>query len=553
MSWNKGAYSYLIWFVYTAVTGCVLSGIAGAFCGRAGITAYWGILFAAIFFAAAGNAVFFLRRWMRKRVPFAEKNKVLLQVLEAALAVTFLVAGLVLRIRGIDGAPQQSVYFEAAKVTEGWQLPQSAHGAVNFYVGMLHAVFVLFGNHFEAGVWLQIVLQLIAFLMLFLVVRRLGGSLAALTALGFCSCGSYMTGNALALSPEALTACIFIAVIALIMAGNRGRLRPELFFLAGIPIAFCCYLDIMGVLVLFLAVAAAFAVRREPSGFGRKAAAAFGCLAGTVLAFFIIICIDAFISGKTSEGVLRAWWLLYRPEGFRLPAFMDFADIGGESLLLAGLMVFGVFGFWVDKKEERMTVCVLGAAGVAAAGCFGIFTEEMPGFLCLYLLLAVLAGLGAGQCFAVLRSGDFAVLGDGEKGLREAHGEAGETPPAKESIEDGTVQSIGKEATVIQDVKDGKPRMFSAEKESVPDAAVRNKPEALSEKRETLTEGEGAARQEDMSKEQAETANRPVRYIENPLPLPKKHEKRVMDFPSRPDAGEDDFDYPVSDEDDFDI
>ena len=546
MSWNKGAYSYLIWLVYTAVTGCALSGIAGAFCGRAGITAYWGILFAAIFFAVVGNGVFFIRRWMRKRVSLAEENKVLLQVLEAALAVVFLGAGLVLRIQGIDGAPQQSVYFEAAKVTEGWQLPQSAEGAVYYYVGMLHAVFMLFGNHFEAGVWLQILLQLIAFLMLFLVVRKLCGSLAALTVLGFCSCGSYMTGNALALSPEALTACIFIAVIALIMAGNKGRLRPELFFLAGIPIAFCCYLDIMGVLVLFLAVAAAFAVRRESSGFGRKAVAAFCCLAGTVLAFFIIICIDAFISGKTSVGVLQAWRFMYRPEGFRLPVFMDLADIWGESLILAGLMVFGVFGFWVDKKEDHMTVCVLGAIGVAAAGCFGIFREEMPWFFCLYLLFAVLAGLGVEQCFTVLRNGDFAVLGDGEEGLGEAQGEAGETPPAKASVEGGTVQSIGKEATVIQDVKDGKPRMFSAERESVP--------EPLSEKRETLTEGEGVARQEDMSGEQAKTAGkRSVRYIENPLPLPKKHEKRVMDFPSRPDAGKDDFDYPVSDEDDFDI
>ncbi len=541
MSWKKGAYSYLIWFVYTVVTGCTLSVIAGVFCGRTGITAYWGILFAAIFFLAAGNVVFLIRRWMRKWVSFAEKNRVLLQVLEAALAVALLGAGLALRIGGIDGALQPSVYFEAAKVAEGQGIPQSAHGAAYYYVWMLHAVFVLLGNHFQAGIWLQIVLQLIAFVMLFFVVRRLGGPFAALTVLGFSTCGSYMAGKALSLSPDAFTACIFIAFSALIMTRNRGRLRPELFFLAGIPIAFCCYLDIIGILVLFLAVTAAFAVRREPSGFRQKAVVAFCCLAGTVLAFFIIICIDAFISGKTPEGVLQAWWHLYRPEGFRLPAFMDLADIGGESLILAGLMTLGVFSFWLDKKEERMTVCVLGITGVAAAGCFGIFTEEMPGFSCLYILLAVLAGIGVGQCFTVQKGG--------EESFGEAYGETGEAFPVKVSMEDEPVQSIREEA-----VKDKTFRMSLTEKEAVPDAADENRPEAVSEERGLLAGGESMAQQEDMSGKQAETIGRePVRYIENPLPLPKKHEKRIMDYPSRPSVEKDDFDYQVSDEDDFDI
>ena len=64
-------------------------------------------------------------------------------------------------------------------------------------------------------------------------------------------------------------------------------------------------------------------------------------------------------------------------------------------------MAFGLFSFWGDKKEERMSVWVLGAVGVAAAECWGIFTEEQPGAFFLYLLVVMLAGIGFGQCFSV--------------------------------------------------------------------------------------------------------------------------------------------------------
>ena len=43
-----------------------------------------------------------------------------------------------------------------------------------------------------------------------------------------------------------------------------------------------------------------------------------------------------------------------------------------------------------------------------------------------------------------------------------------------------------------------------------------------------------------------------VQLLENPLPLPKKHEKRIMDFQVE-NLDEDDFDFEVSETDDFDI
>ena len=43
-----------------------------------------------------------------------------------------------------------------------------------------------------------------------------------------------------------------------------------------------------------------------------------------------------------------------------------------------------------------------------------------------------------------------------------------------------------------------------------------------------------------------------VRFLENPLPLPKKHEAKVMDYRIT-DVADADFDFEVADDDDFDI
>ena len=45
--------------------------------------------------------------------------------------------------------------------------------------------------------------------------------------------------------------------------------------------------------------------------------------------------------------------------------------------------------------------------------------------------------------------------------------------------------------------------------------------------------------------------NSDVKYIENPLPLPKKHVNKTMDFDIK--DGKDDFDIQISEKDDFDV
>ncbi len=500
MNWKKTAFSYLIWFLYTILTGVGLFIVTEGICAAAGLGDYMGIVSAVGYVAVAGGMAFGLHRFTVSCASYTEEKRVHFTVLGALLAVALFAVGFFLRLQGISGAEHSSsVYYEAAKVTEGQSIPQTVHGAVYFYVRLLHVVFRLLGNYAAAGIWVQIVLQMAASLLLFLVVKRSAGLAASLVVLGFCMCAPFMVQSSLALSPQMLYFFLLTVAVSFMEAGYRDRkvkdgeeektsgLSLNVCFFTGVLAALCCYVDILGISLLLAAVGGVFCHRENAVSAGRKAAGALLCVAGAAAAFAVCIFLDAGMSGKTVQGVAFAWLSLYRPDGFQLPASAGVSGSVIENCLLFGIMAFGIFSFWFEKGKERISAGVLAACGIMAAGCFGIFTEEMPGFFFLYLAFVVLAGIGFGQCFHA-------------KPVKQR-----ETPVAEEK----------------------------------PDWEI------LIESKE----------EEQRKKEQPEgTEKKQVQFLENPLPLPKKHVKRIMDYSLPPEQKEnDDFDIPVAEDDDFDI
>ena len=86
-------------------------------------------------------------------------------------------------------------YFNLAQVRENGSIPvQFVQGSVYYYCALLHGVFRIFGNHPEVGIYLQIVLQIISSLFLYLGVRKLSGKICAMLVLlfmcfsSFCCC-----------------------------------------------------------------------------------------------------------------------------------------------------------------------------------------------------------------------------------------------------------------------------------------------------------------------------------------------------------------------------
>ena len=130
------------------------------------------------------------------------------------------------------------------------------------------------------------------------------------------------------------------------------------------------------------------------------------------------------------------------------------------------------------------------------SGC-GMLSEDMPGFTLLYLLLAIAAGAGIQ-----------AVLPYEMERLRDAGGMSSETV---EAVPVGAAPR--KHRLKVQDL----------ETEDLPE--------------------------EETAPEEVPEADK-IQFIENPLPLPKKHVPKVLDYKLGDDVG--DYDYPLADDDDFD-
>ena len=380
MSWKKNVISYLMWFLYASLVTAALISLGGLYCAEAGIHFSWGVLIVVVYIGLAGGIVFLLRKLAPLPADFAEKRRGVLLAAETVLVLVLLALGLALRVSGMEGITQSSEYYETAKVAAGQRIPQVVHGAVYFYLQVLHTLFTLLGNHYTGGIWLQIILQLLGSLFLFLTVRKLAGRIAGAIVFGFCMCGPYMIAGSLALSPEVLYFTLISVAAFLIASAGRKAKRPEVLLCLGVAAAFCCYIDIFGIMLLFLLVLKVLDYEKKNTESGRRAETILLCLAVFVifiLGLMLSVFSDALLSGKSFLGVIEAWLRLYSPEGFRLPASVGSAGSGTENLILFGSMVFGVFGFWCDRKQERISPCIAGAGLLILGICSGVLTDEM--------------------------------------------------------------------------------------------------------------------------------------------------------------------------------
>lgn len=490
MSWKKNAISYIMWFFYVLLIEAVMLLLADVVCEWLDVSIYWGV-FLAVLYAAVTGVIVFVSRSIYSRFALKENKKLQGVVFEAVLAVGLFALGLWFRVQNLDDVSQSAAYFEVAQVSYGQTIPQVVHGAVYIYLQALRSVLLFVGNHFIAGIWLQIVLQLLAVIVLYFVMKKLTGTVGALITLAICMCGSFMVQQALVLSPEMLYFLITVLVLAVSVLGCEKKLYPAYLTFCGVLAGMLTYLDVMGAFLLVYLLAQVFCVREESAGAGRKAFAFCCGILGFALGFLGCIQGDAWLSGKKFVGVLGAWGQLYMPESFSLPVSVGEADSTWQLFVLVGLMVVGIFSFWLDKRQESLVVSVPVLLGIALMCCFGMFTEDMPGYTFLYLTFAVVAGASVNRIFVP----------------------AVPVFTAEEDESNDALTNISEENSVDEQVE-------TEEAVALEEEVVSDKPK--------------------------------VQFIENPLPLPKRHEKKTIDYAVELTEETEDFDISVSEEDDFD-
>lgn len=507
MNLKKNAVRYLLWCVYTiVVTVCAVR--AGSVVSRQmGVNEYYGLGVAAALAVLAGGAAFLLRRLGSDIAAYFAKRKGLRITVELASVVLLFTVGLVFRVTNLSDMGDSAAYYEAAEVRMGQGIPSMLHGASQLYVCLLHIVFIFFGNKLLVGVILQMALQGAAAVLLTLFIRKYIGSAASLVFLIFLTCSPYMVRESLTLSPAMLYLFLASVSVSIAIVLPAGKPLPVAFAAAGFGSALMIYLDVAGALVFLAALCVVFSLTGERfRKFSKKAELLACCVLGFAVGFMGCVLADCMTSGSSSIGALGTWYRLYRPEAFDLRALAQPAVSVEEWLALLLLLTVGIFSFWFGRERSLFIPVLLETLAAAAAVASGVFAGEMRGGLWLYLLLVLLAGIGMQQCVGGRAA---AVVRESVPGRKAEKGDEKE----KTAVPEG---SAGKEKQTMQEEKTGK--------------------EKMTEKEEQTPQGTAA------DEKAGERENKEIRYLENPLPLPKKHERKALDY-----------DYPVADDDDFDI
>lgn len=495
MNYKKSILSVVLWFIYAIIVGTGMVGTAMAVT----LPAYGALIITGVWLAVTGLAVFLLHRFLEKtKHPFSEDGQQIKLIAESLLVVALIAAGIVLRTGEIMrydlSAGGGNIWFDTVMVTENTQIPQVVHGAVYFYLQVLHGLLVFFGNKMTAALILQVILQILSGIFLYFALRKMSGAVTAVVTFAYWMLCPVIS-EVVILGPETLYILLWMIGLCItaesldhfVQSGAEPGIRSVIgFFFAGVATGVLGYLDVMGFLLLLPIFSVIFLVTQEKIRLARKIGAAILGIVGSLAGFLLSIALDAVGSGKMMENVLAAWGKVYLPENFVLPVTIE--NDNAITIAVVAILGIGVFGFWCRKSLERQSVWLVIALSLGGMICYGMTSAEMQGFTLLYLIIAVVAGAGVQAVLPYELTQ--------QNALQQVRG----------AVEEPTVETKPKKRQLkIQDL----------EEEGLP----------------------------------AETDNK-VQLIENPLPVPKKHVPKVLDYKLNDDVS--DFDYPVADDDDFD-
>ena len=553
MNWEKSVFSNIMWGAYTLVTVFALVAWSDATVQALSYTSFLGLALALGVAVLAAGCVFLLRLLPVGRGYVERRGFSILVLGEAALMVLLFVLGFIYRMNGIAGATDGGAYYEAAFVAEGQSISKMAHGAEYIYLQLLHTVFLFMGNKLAAGFWLQVVLQMLAILLLYFGVRKLAGALPALVMLVFFMYAGPVVREALSLSPKPLFLLLF-AIGLDMLAACRGKIRKwSLFLTAGLWIGLLGYLDAAAFLLPFIGVAAALEARGKKATAKYRAIAIGGCLTGTAASFFGLILVDAYSSGKPFAQVLGAWGSLYMhgDHGFTTGGLNGILNWQGALILL---MCIGVAGYWFCRKRDYSSIWILMSCLAVGVQYFGILTKELPPFLYSILFLTVLSGVGVRE--SVLKRANVSLADEEpvEEDTVVVDLVQDEPEPEPKNPEAGKARSIDSQS--VQSERESE----SVDHEQNPSVAEQSEqPEREPESVESESDLEMLELDSEQPKPGQPETEQPgpktprLRFFETPLPMPKPHQKKVLDYNVVSTDGDDDFDYSVGETDDFDF
>lgn len=502
MTYKKTWLSYLLWAVYTCLTGVMLANYAILFWQKKinDVINYGTAFFVLFVFAAAACCYFLIRKIfgrIRVECKISSHTKSLWEIF---IALSLFFAGLLYRVsvylQNIDLLTETS-YYQIATVKAEEIAEPMVHGASYLYTMCLSFVLSFLGNKVVAAVWLQILIQMVTILLAFFAVRRLAGSIpACITMLALASSSVY-AGQILEMTPESLFfACYLMGMF--IVGGcvknncrERGRKSSAVLgaFLSGFVIGFLTYLDAVSLtLIVFLLgyVTGVCGTKTEEMQGDRTSGrenAGFSiililtALAAGAAAFAGMLALNAYSCYEEIGTMAETLFAFYRTD-FRIDYVFYRTEYSVvECFIIVILAAFLITSFWNRRKVQNVSpwICLMLLLAPTPLTAQGV----LPYQACSIFIWSVLAGIGVQQSF-------------------------------------------------------------------VWESAARAKEQCMEEETVLTTETPIETPTETVP------ARKP-RFLENPLPLPKKHEKRTFDYQYEIEEEQMKFDVEVDEDDDFDI
>lgn len=433
-------------------------------------------------------------------------------------------------------------YYDMAVVTAGNTLAYTTDRISYLYVLCLSAALSFLGNKIASAVVLQIFLQITGMLLAYAVTRKLAGRLPACIVLIYLACSFSCLKMLTCFGPEWLFFVLYMTGM-LIAAGFiqsycANRLRKPAALLGAVAVGAAAgglaYMDLAAApLMLMLVAVATGRKKRQETMPVYNSAGISATVIITAIAAYILVLSGASYLGIYGEKAdlfhLRVWYEYSMGFTNMRPYMYDIYLIG----LLIIPAAFLVFEFFSSGREQNYMLWILLCIIVAPTPMAVIGTHQF-GLLSLYIW-AVLAGLGLQNC----------IFGGRSKVMQAVIEEINSA--AESAGEEESLKEIGKlEEAKMEGIKE--PEDAGKLEEIEHTEAVRT-----TEKVESPEETEAPEKLEKSETSEAVTAQEAPRYIENPLPLPKKHVKKEMDYQYPVEEKDMKYDIEVPENDDFDI
>lgn len=525
MKMKRTWFSYLLWLLYTAAAGVLLAScITSASINSWGFGKSVTVMIVCLSYALAAGIWFMARRAAAFMAPKMPKDPHFYYMWECFLGMCLFAGAVLCRIYyllHVDVIPDAGAYFELAQVNVSGGIPEITHGASYVYTAVLTSLFTFFGNRVAVGIYFQFLLQIIFLPVFYFAVRLIAGRISALTAAALMVFSPLYLQSMCLLSPENLYLVFYAAGLLLTglyldscrRGGIRGRAAFLFLFLTGLYIGMMVYLDITGITLLFFAGMDLFMTEGRATAKGKRRAwkqipgYRFSCIiSGMLLAILLLAAADAVYSGQTFGSILTAFAFQYRGNGLAVYRLMgpDTRLVPGGIVCLAALLLS--VGFWFHKTQKSdawilllltLFFCDILNVGpldysILATAVWGVFS----GLGITSIPTAIPAGQNAGNAPCMVPGGTV---------------QEGAAMAADDGLEEIIIEGMPEEI-IEEENKSG---------QVVKEQPVQEKP--------------------------------PVRFIENPLPLPKKHEKKEMEYGVELKENDKEFDLQVEDSDDFDL